>query len=356
MNIRTTTASDHRSRKLEHIEISLNRDIDFSGTTTGLEKYRFVHQALPEIDLDSVDLSVPFLGSRLSAPILISSMVGGIEEAGRINRNLAVAAKYHGVAMGIGSQRCALEDPGCAASFMVRDVAPDIFLCANIGAVQLNYGYDTEDCLRAIGMIDADALILHLNPLQEALQPGGNTRFSGLLKKIEKICRMVPVPVIAKEVCFGISETAARDLMNAGVSCIDVAGAGGTSWSEVEGHRAQDHCAESVARAFSSWGIPTAESVMMARSGAPGLTIIASGGIRTGIDAAKSIALGADLAGIAMPLFRAAWESAEAAIDALTVVIETLRRAMFCAGAGNVQELKKTQLIITGEEKTCQQR
>jgi len=356
MNIRTGAAAEHRSRKLEHIEISLNCDTGFAGTTTGLEKYRIIHQAVPEIDLDAVDLSVRFLGEMLSAPVLISSMVGGIDEAGRINRNLAAAAQRHGVAMGVGSQRCAIDDPGCAESFMVRDVAPDIYLCANIGAVQLNYGYGAGECISAVEMIDADALILHLNPLQEALQPGGNTRFSGLLKKIETICRTVRVPVIAKEVCFGISETAARDLANAGVRCIDVAGAGGTSWSEVERRRAINNSDKSVAQAFASWGIPTAESVLMARSGAPDLPVIASGGIRTGIDAAKAIALGADIAGIGMPLFRAACESAESAIESLGIVIETLRRAMFCAGASCVHELNQSKLFITGEERACQQK
>ncbi|HOO73307.1 MAG TPA: type 2 isopentenyl-diphosphate Delta-isomerase [Spirochaetota bacterium] len=351
MNVRNiATEAVNRSRKLEHLEISLNRSVEYPEITTGLENYRLTHRAIPEIDLEDVDLSVTFLGKRLSAPILISSMVGGVDEAGVINGNLARAAREYGLAMGVGSQRCALEDPACEASFKIRDLAPDIFLCANLGAVQLNYGFGADECLRAVEMIQADALILHLNPLQEAIQPEGNTRFSGLLKKIEGICRCMPVPVIIKEVCFGISEEAARDLANAGASCLDVAGAGGTSWSEVEAHRSPDRAWNSMARAFSSWGIPTAESIVLAGKGAPGLPLIASGGIRSGIDAAKALALGADLAGIALPLFKAACESAEAVSSVLFVITETLRRAMFCTGARTIEDLHRTKLI-TKEEK-----
>jgi isopentenyl-diphosphate delta-isomerase len=345
MNIRTQSiAPGHARRKLEHIDISLNRDIEYGRVTTGLERYRFEHRALPEIDLEKIDLSVEFLGKTLGAPLFISSMVGGIDQAARINENLAEAAGMFNLAMGVGSQRCALEDPDCAGSFRVRRVAPNIFLCANLGAVQLNYGCGPDDCLRAVDMIEADALILHLNPLQEALQQGGNTRFSGILKKIEETCRRVPVPVIVKEVCFGISEATARDLASAGVACIDVAGAGGTSWSRVEGHRAPDREFEALAGAFADWGIPTTDAILSAARGAPGLPLIASGGIRTGVDAAKSIALGATLAATALPLFRSAWESAEAAASTLRVIIETLRCALFCSGSLTINELRNIRL------------
>ncbi len=332
-------------RKTEHIEISLQKDVCFKDLTTGFDHYRFVHQALPEMDLDQVDAGADLFGKHLNAPILISSMVGGVDEAAVINRNLATAAQYLGLAMGVGSQRCAIEDASAASSFQVRGVAPDILLFANIGAVQLNYGFGPDQCRRAVDMIEADGLILHLNPLQEAIQHEGNTRFGGLLKKIESLCRSLAVPVIAKEVCFGISETAARQLADAGVRCIDVAGAGGTSWSQVEKFRSLSKSAYDVAESFASWGIPTADSVIMAKRGAPGLPVIASGGIRNGIDAAKAITLGASAAGIALPLLKAACESPEAVTAALREIIETFRIAMFCSGARDIAALQKTELI-----------
>lgn len=332
-------------RKTEHIEISLQKDVCFRDLTAGFEKYRFVHQALPEINLEQVDPAVSLYGKRLRAPILISSMVGGVDEAAAINRNLAAAAQALGLAMGVGSQRCAIEDPAAASSFQVRGIAPDILLFANIGAVQLNYGFGPDQCRRAVEMIEADALFLHLNPLQEALQHEGNTRFSGLLKNIESLCRSLTVPVIAKEVCFGISETAARQLAGAGVRGIDVAGAGGTSWSQVEKYRSLSKSAFDVADSFASWGIPTADSVIMAKRGAPDLPVIASGGIRSGIDAAKAVALGASAAGIALPLLKAACESPEAVTNALRDIIDAFRIAMFCSGARDIVALQKTELI-----------
>lgn len=347
MNAKNSAAVDILSRrKAEHIEISLERDVDAKNVTAGFERYDFIHQALPEMDLDEVDLSAELFGKRLRAPLVISSMVGGVEEAGRINRILAGAAQGLGLAMGVGSQRCAIEDPSVAATFQVRDAAPDVPLFANIGAVQLNYGYGVEECRRAVDMIGADALILHLNPLQEALQREGNTRFSGLLKKIETLCRALPVPVIAKEVCFGISEEAARLLAGAGVSALDVAGTGGTSWSEVEKYRSASKLGFNVASSFASWGIPTADSIVMARRGAPGLPVIASGGVRGGLDVAKAIALGSCAAGLALPLLKAACAAPESVTAVLTEIIEVLRVAMFCAGAPDIASLQKTTLRI----------
>jgi isopentenyl-diphosphate delta-isomerase len=216
---------------------------------------------------------------------------------------------------------------------------------ANLGAVQLNAAYGIDQCRRAVEMIQADGLILHLNPLQEAIQPGGNTNWSGLLAKIETLCRALPVPVVVKEVGWGISEKIARWLAEAGVAGIDVAGAGGTSWSEVEKHRA-DERGRRIAEAFATWGIPTAEAITMARRAAPDRVIIASGGIRSGLDVAKAIALGADAAGMAWPLLQLANESSEAVIAGLEETIAVLRIAMFCVGARDLAALRKAELVF----------
>ena len=335
----------HNRRKSEHLRISLEEDVRFRGLTTDLERYRFLHRALPEISRDEIELATTLLGKELRAPLLISSMTGGTEEAAEINRNLARAAQAYGLGMGVGSQRAALEEPSLDYTYRVRDVAPDILLLANLGAVQLNYGYGVEECRRAVEMIGADALILHLNPLQEALQPEGNTDFAGLLAKIEALCRALEVPVVVKEVGWGISEEVARLLAEAGVAAIDVAGAGGTSWSEVEMRRAESESARRIAESFADWGIPTAESIQMARRGAPRTTIIASGGIRTGVDVAKAIALGADAAGMASPFLKPATVSAEAVGERIREVLEELRTAMFCVGAKNLQELRSAPLV-----------
>ena len=331
-------------RKADHIRINLEENVR-SGLTTGLERYRFIHQALPELNLTEIDTSLTLFGKRLGAPVLISSMTGGTPEAQRINRNLAIAAQEHGVALGIGSQRAAIEHPELAPTFQVRSVAPDILLFANLGAVQLNYGYTVEHCRRAVAMIEADALILHLNPLQEALQPEGDTRFAGLLPKIEAVCRQLEVPVIVKEVGWGISERVARMLVNAGVAAIDVAGAGGTSWSQVEMHRAPTEQQRQLAAAFLDWGIPTAESLLAVRRAAPNVPVFASGGLRTGIDIAKSIALGATLGGMAGRLLQAAADSATATSQTLEHIIQELRLTMFAAGAADLAALHRTPLV-----------
>ena len=343
--IGSSTKGVNSKRKEEQLRITLNENVQFKGIATGLNDYQFIHQALPEIDLAGVDLSTTLFGKTLSAPLVISSMVGGIEPARQINRNLAYAAQAMRVAMGIGSQRPAIDDAAVAQTYQVRDIAPDILLFANLGAIQLNYGYGISECCRAVKMIGADALILHLNPLQEALQPDGNTNFAGLLKKVEQICGQLTIPVIIKEVGWGISETVARKLADVGVAGIDVAGAGGTSWSEVEGHRVHTETGNNIATSFASWGIPTSESIKKARHGAPGITMIASGGIRNGLDTAKAIALGADAAGIATPLLKAASTSSQAVMVILQEVIEELRIAMFCIGAATIQELKNSPFL-----------
>jgi isopentenyl-diphosphate Delta-isomerase len=334
------------ARKLDHIRINLEKDVQ-SALTTGLENYRFIHEALPDINLDDVDLSQLLMGKIVSAPILISSMTGGTSEAEVVNRNLAEAAQATGVVMGVGSQRAAIENRELASTFQVRRYAPDILLFGNLGAVQLNYLYTIDQCRQAVDMIEADALILHLNALQEALQPEGDTAFSGLLKKIELVCRNLTVPVIAKEVGWGISENTARKLANAGVAAIDVAGAGGTSWSQVEMYRIEDQSKARVAAAFRNWGIPTAESIKMTRSGAPETLIFASGGLRDGTDIAKCIALGAVLGGMAGPFLKAANRSVDETVEMISEIKREIQVCMFAAGAGSIDALQQMPLIET---------
>lgn len=332
------------SRKSDHIRINLEEDVR-SNLTTGLERYRFEHQALPELDLESVDLSQELFGRKLRAPILISSMTGGTAEAATINTTLAAAAQETGIAMGLGSQRAAIENPSLAETFRVRHVAPDILLLANLGAVQLNYGYTVEHCRRAVDMVAADALILHFNALQEAVQPEGDTRWSGLLSKIEAVCRALPVPVIAKEVGWGFSNRAVSQLALAGVAAIDVAGAGGTSWTQVEMYRAANPSQARLAAAFIDWGIPTAEAVTIVRQTAPALPVIASGGLRSGVDIAKCIALGARLGGMAGPFLKAAVRSLEDTVQTIHEIRREIQVSMFAAGAGTLEDLAETPLI-----------
>ena len=256
------------SRKLDHVRIVMDEDVAAKGVYTGFAAYRMPHDAVPELDLAEIDTSTTLLGKPMRAPLLISSMTGGAVDVARINLALAEAAQALGLAMGVGSQRSAIRDERLAYTYQVRKVAPHIPLLANLGAVQLNYGYGVDECRRAVEMIEADALILHFNVLQEAVQPEGNTNFKGLLRKIELVCRDVGVPVIAKEVGNGIGAPAARRLIEAGVWGIDVAGAGGTSWSEVERFRQGSARGARVAGAFADWGIPTTEAI---RAGARSL-------------------------------------------------------------------------------------
>jgi len=328
-------------RKSDHIKINLEQDVR-SALTTGLENYHFTHEALPELDLERIDPSLSLFGKRLAAPILISSMTGGTEEAGEINQRLAEAAQEVGVAMGVGSQRAALEHPEQTPTFAItRKVAPDILLFANLGAVQLNYGYGVDECQRAVDMIQADALILHLNPLQEAVQDAGDTNFAGLASKIEGACKKLEVPVIAKEVGWGISERTAKLLGECGVTAIDVAGAGGTSWSQVEMHRAPDEFTRKLAAAFVGWGIPTAESILNVKRVTPEMTIFASGGLKDGLDIAKCIALGAMLGGMAGQFLKAAAVSTEKTVEMMKLTKRQIEVTMFAAGVGNLNELKE---------------
>jgi isopentenyl-diphosphate delta-isomerase len=331
------------SRKTDHIRINLEEDVQ-SHISTGLEHYRFTHCALPELNLEDIDLSLSLFGKRLKGPLLISSMTGGTPEAQEINQTLARAAQEAQIAIGVGSMRAAIEHPELLSSFQIRRYAPDVLLFANLGAIQLNYGYSIKECLRAVEMIEADALILHFNALQEAVQPEGDTRFAGLLAKVETICHAMPVPVIAKEVGWGFSEKDVASLANAGVSAIDVAGAGGTSWSQVEAHRTTDEEQQRLATAFINWGIPTAEAIQIAHKTAPQMILFASGGLRSGIDIAKCIALGADLGGMASPFLKAAALSLEKTLKTIEVTRKEIQICMFAAGIRNLSQLKEYTL------------
>ncbi|MBK9927007.1 MAG: type 2 isopentenyl-diphosphate Delta-isomerase [Anaerolineales bacterium] len=336
-------------RKADHIKINLEQDVR-SALTTGLENYHFTHEALPELDLNRIDTTLNLFGKRLAAPILISSMTGGTEEAGEINQRLAEAAQEVGVAMGVGSQRAALEHPEQTLTFSItRKVAPDILLFANLGAVQFNYGYTIDHCRRALDMIEADALILHLNPLQEAVQDAGDVNFAGLAKKIEEVCKEIEVPVIAKEVGWGISEKTAKLLADCGVSAIDVAGAGGTSWSQVEMHRAPDEFTRQLAATFVGWGIPTSDSILNVKKAVPDMTIFASGGIKDGLDIAKCIALGATLGGMAGQFLKAAAVSTEKAVEMMKLTKRQIEVTMFAAGVEKLESLKNEKLVNYSE-------
>ena len=324
-----------QARKDDHIRISSEKDVQ-SSLTTGLEDIHLIHEALPEINLDEIDLSISLFNKRLNAPILISSMTGGTPNTLRINQMLAEAASELGLAMAVGSQRAAIEQPQLASTFQVKKFAPLSLLFANLGAIQLNMGYGIDECLRAVEMIEADALLLHLNPLQEALQPGGNTHFANLLSKIEMVCKKFPVPVIVKEVGWGISAKTAKRLAQAGVAAIDVAGAGGTSWSQVESYRISDAYQSEIAGTFKGWGIPTAKTIQLVRQNAPNVLIFASGGLRNGLDIAKCLALGAKLGGLAHPLLLAANVSYAHLLATLNRYIKELQICLFLTGRKNV--------------------
>ncbi len=341
----TDSLSPISERKQDHLDIVLQRDVAAKGIRTGFERFFFEHVALPELHLDQIDLGSEFLGKGLQAPLLISSMTGGTSSAHDINLHLAAAAQHLGIAMGVGSQRAALEHPELAWTYQVRKVAPDILLLANLGAVQLNYGYGLEQARRAVEMIEADGLILHLNPLQEAVQPQGDPDWRGLYDRIEQLVAQLPVPVIVKEVGNGLSAKVAQRLVACGVAAVDVAGAGGTSWSEVEAHRQTDALRKRIAHAFVGWGIPTALSLLEIRQVLPDLPLVASGGIRSGIEVAKAIRLGANLVGMAAPVLQAVCGAQEqAVIEAFQAVIEELRITAFCTGSANLTQLQQATL------------
>ncbi|MBH8554496.1 type 2 isopentenyl-diphosphate Delta-isomerase [Nostocaceae cyanobacterium CENA357] len=330
------------TRKADHLRVCLEEDVQFEQVTSGFEYYRFTHDCLPEINRSDINLQTTFLGKNLGAPLLISSMTGGTELAQLVNTRLATVAQRYRLAMGVGSQRIVIEQPHLAPTFAVRSFAPDILLLANLGAVQLNYGCGLDECLHLVNSLEADALILHLNPLQECVQSRGDTNFRGLLSKIAQLCQQLPIPVVVKEVGNGISAPMAQKLIDVGVSAIDVAGAGGTSWAKVESQRAKDNKQRRLGQTFADWGLPTAECLTSIRTITPTIPLIASGGLTNGLDVAKAIALGADLAGLARPFLEAATKS-EAAVDELAeVLIAELETALFCTGNATLAELRSS--------------
>ncbi len=336
--------SELEKRKVEHVKIVAQKD-EMDRRKFYFDEIRLTHRALPEIDLKAIDPSVEFMGKKLSFPLLISSMTGGGDKLFRtINTNLAAAAEAEGVAMGVGSQRIFFTEPTARSSFDLRGVAPSALLFSNLGAVQLNEDMTLSHARAVVQVLKADALCLHLNPLQEAVQPEGDTNFSNLRKKIGEIVKGLEVPVIVKEVGAGISAADAELLIEAGVKYIDVAGSGGTSWSRVEGERSED---PSLGQLFQDWGIPTPEALKALASYSDRVTLIASGGIRSGVDMAKAVVLGASLCGLARPFLNPAMESA----DAVRKVIQRLKRefvtAMFLLGADRIEKIKgRAELIV----------
>ena len=327
--------------KQRHIDACLEQSVEYV-RTTGLERYSFVNEALPELSLSELDLSASIAGRALRVPLMIAPMTGSTARGQVINRRLAAVAERYGFAMGVGSQRVALESPERAEFFRVRDVAPNVPLFANLGAGQIARGYGANEARRAIAMIGADALFVHFNAMQEAVQ-GGDRDFRGVAKRLAVICRDLAaegVPVYAREVCFGMSEATARRLVDCGVAGIDCSGAGGTSWAKVEAWCARNDRAKELGLAFGEWGIPTSESILNVRRAAPDLQLVASGGLRSGIDLAKAIALGADIGAMARPFLVAAHAGEEAVVRLVESVLEELRICMFATGSGTVRELR----------------
>ncbi|MFQ6068592.1 MAG: type 2 isopentenyl-diphosphate Delta-isomerase [Candidatus Bathyarchaeia archaeon] len=345
-------SSQTEYRKADHIKISLKEDVQAKQITTGFENVHFVHQALPEIDRDSIHLATKVFSHEFSAPIFVGAMTGGTKEATKINKFIAEAVEDLGLGMGVGSQRAAIEEPKLESTYrIVRKMAPKAFLVANIGAPQLVQGYGVKEAKRAVEMIEADALAIHLNPLQEAIQPEGEANYAGVLQKIEEITETLRVPVIVKETGAGMSAEAAKKLEGAGVNGIDVSGAGGTSWAAVEYYRAKiakDKFRQRLGESFWDWGIPTVASLVEVTQTTK-LPVIASGGVRTGTDVTKALALGASLASMSTPILYPATQSTREVKSALNFFIEELRNTMFLIGVDSVEKLKRTPVIMLGK-------
>jgi isopentenyl-diphosphate delta-isomerase len=340
-----------KQRKKDGIDIPLQKNVQARTTSTYLEHVKLVHNALPEIDYDDIDLSTFFLGRKFSAPLIIDSMTGGTDEATVINGRLGELAEKYGFGMGLGSQRAGLKSEELAATYAIaRKNAPNAFLIANIGGAQLAKGLTVDDARKIVKMIRANALVVHLNPLQELVQPEGEPKYAGVLARISELVKNMDVPVIVKEVGAGISREAAARLEMAGVAAINVAGAGGTSWAGVEKVRAEmvkNDIKRHLGDLFWDWGIPTAASLVQVRR-AVKLPLIASGGLRNGLEVAKCVALGASMAAMAYPFLRAASQSRESLFAFADTLLAELKSTMFLVGAGNVQSLAGSRYILTG--------
>jgi isopentenyl-diphosphate delta-isomerase len=345
-------AEETRKRKAEHIKISLNQKVQAMKVTTGFEDVHFVHKALPEIDKQKIDLSTTVFNHKFAAPLIVGAITGGTAEAAKINATIAEAVEELQLGMGVGSQRAAIEDKKLEKTFAIaRKKAPTAFLIANIGGVQLTSGYGLKEAKKAIEMIDADALAIHLNPLQEAIQPEGQTNFEGVLEKITEIAKEVDKPVIVKETGAGIAAEEAKKLEIAGVKGIDISGAGGTSFAAVEHYRAKKHgnnFQQRLGHAFWDWGIPTAISIVEV-SQTVSIPVIASGGIRTGVDVAKALALGSSLTSLSQPILQAAVKGVEETKELLTMLMEELKNTMFLVGADSIKALQEKPIVITGK-------
>jgi len=339
-------------RKNDHLEICLRENVQARRVTTGFEDVHLVHKALPEINQKEIDLSTKVFNHKFAAPLIVEAMTGGTPKATKINAAIARAVQELGLGMGVGSQRAALETPNMEISFSIaRKEAPDAFLIANIGAPQLAKGYGVKEAEKAVKMLDADALAIHLNPLQEAIQPEGETSYAGVVKTIEKIINTLDVPVIVKETGCGIAAEEAKTLEAIGVAAIDVAGAGGTSWAAVEYHRAKeqrDEFRQRLGETFWDWGIPTATSLIETTQQVR-IPVIASGGMRSGVDAGKALALGASLVGMAHPILDPALHGAENVKKKLQLILEELRNTMFLVGTSSVPKIKKAPIVVTGK-------
>lgn len=345
-------------RKDSHLSLCLTEPVELPyGGANGFAALRFDHDALPEIDKASVTTEVQLLGKRLAAPIVVGAMTGGTARAGELNRRLALAAERCGVGLALGSQRRMLEDPSTRATFAVRDAAPRLpLLFGNLGAVQLNYGVGAREVRRLAEGVGCDAFLFHLNPLQEAIQPEGDTRFSGLVSRLRAVAPEVGLPVLLKEVGAGISRTTALKIRELPVAGVETSGVGGTSWSKIESLRTPDPVQRSTGELFARWGVPTAESIAICRSVLEDRVVIASGGIRNGIEIAKALALGADAVAVALPLLRAAERSADEAALAIARLVEELSTAMFLTGCRTVPELRRRALVrardLTAEDES----
>ncbi|MBW2733151.1 MAG: type 2 isopentenyl-diphosphate Delta-isomerase [Deltaproteobacteria bacterium] len=355
MRSKDTTEPAIPARKDVHLDLCLERPVE-SGVATGLDALTLEYDALPEVNLDDVDLGVTFLGRRLAAPLMVGAMTGGSPRAAEINARLARAAARVGVGMALGSQRAMIVDESLTSTYALRDAAPDLpLLLGNIGAVQLNYGVGLGDIERALHAVGADGVNFHLNPLQEAIQPEGNTRFAGLERRLGEIINALGLPVLVKEVGAGISGRTARKLARLPLAGVEVAGVGGTSWARVESYRAPEGSAARAAGiALSGFGVPTAVSLRACRRELPpSCAVVASGGLRSGMDVAIALALGADLTALAQPLVKAAAESEDAVVQLLERLIYELKVICFCTGACDVAALRQVRVLGGGYEDVC---